>query len=161
MLSIGSLCVGSFYSFIFPPYNRSPEKWRFLALKSLLLPQFSTYSHRTGFIVKRKQGARMENWNQDLPERYSKFCGLYIKFRDHGKWPWTWWGPWKRQGHWPHPPGHQKWRKACINTCKHILKFLNCVLLRVPINNNNYEQPIALYVIIPAKNTFTNQYGVV
>ena len=33
---------------------------------------------------------RMENWNQDLPERYSKFCGLYIKFQGHGKWPWTW-----------------------------------------------------------------------
>ena len=33
---------------------------------------------------------RMENWNQDLPERYSKFCGLYKKIRGHGKWPWTW-----------------------------------------------------------------------
>ena len=39
----------------FLPYNRSPEKWRFLSLKSLLLPQFSTYRHRTGFIVQRKQ----------------------------------------------------------------------------------------------------------
>ena len=34
--------------------------------------------------------ARMENWNQDLPERCSKFRGLYIKFQGHGKWPWTW-----------------------------------------------------------------------
>ena len=34
--------------------------------------------------------ARMENWNQDLPDRYSKFRGLYIKFQGHGKWPWTW-----------------------------------------------------------------------
>ena len=34
--------------------------------------------------------ARMENWNQDLPERYSKFRGLYMKFQGHGKWPWTW-----------------------------------------------------------------------
>ena len=25
-------------------------------------------------------------------------------------------------------PGHQKWRKACINIWKHILKFSNCVL---------------------------------
>ena len=58
------------------------------------------------------------------------------------------------------PSSHRKWRKACINTCKHILKFSNCVLLRVPINNNNYE-PIALFVVIPAKNTFTNQYGVI
>ena len=31
----------------------------------------------------------MENWNQDHPERYSNFRGLYIKFQDHGKWPWT------------------------------------------------------------------------
>ena len=23
----------------------------------------------------------MENWNQDLLERYSNFCGLHIKFR--------------------------------------------------------------------------------
>ena len=103
---------------------------------------------------------RMENWNQDLSERYSKFCGLYIKFQS-----------WKmalhlvrsteKAGSLVRTPGHRKWRKACINTCKHILKFSNCVLLRVPINHNNYEQPIALFVIIPAKNTFTNQYGVI
>ena len=31
------------------------KKWCFLALKSLLLPLFSTYRHRTGFNVKRKQ----------------------------------------------------------------------------------------------------------
>ena len=55
MPSIGSLCVGSFYLFIFLPYSCSPEKWHFPALKSLLLPQFSTYRHWTGFIVKRKQ----------------------------------------------------------------------------------------------------------
>ena len=48
-------------------------------------------------------------------------------------------------------PSHQKWWKACINICKHILKFSNCVLLRVWTNNNNYEQPIALFVIILAK----------
>ena len=63
----------------------------------------------------------------------------------------TWWGRWKSQGHRPHPPSHGKWWKACINICKHILKFSNCVLLRVPINNNNYEQQIALFVIILAK----------
>ena len=33
----------------------SPEKWCFRSLQSLLLRQFSTYRHRTGFIVKRKQ----------------------------------------------------------------------------------------------------------
>ena len=38
------------------------------------------------------------------------------------------------------------------------LKFSNCVLLRVLINNN-YEQPIALFVIIQAKNT--NHHGVI
>ena len=50
---------------------------------------------------------------------------------------------------------HYLWWKACINIWKHILKFSNCVLVRVPINNYNYEQPIALFVILLAKNTFT------
>ena len=107
------------------------------------------------------QLSRMENWNQDLPERYSKFCGLYIKFQGHGKWPWTWWGPRKRQGYWPRPPLVIEVAESMYKYCKHILKFSNCVLLRVPINNDNYEQPIALFVIIPAKNTFINQYGVI
>ena len=61
MPSIGSLCVGSSYILIFLPYNRSLEKWHFLALKILLLPQFSTYRHWTGFIVKRKQ-VRITNY---------------------------------------------------------------------------------------------------
>ena len=33
----------------------SPEKWRFRSVQSLLFLQFSTYMHRTGFIVKKKQ----------------------------------------------------------------------------------------------------------
>ena len=61
MPSIGYLCVCSFYLFIFLYYDCSPEKYHFLALKSLLLPQFSTYRHRTGFIVKRKQ-VRITNY---------------------------------------------------------------------------------------------------
>ena len=40
MPSISYLCVGSFYLFIFLPFNRSPEKWCFPGLKSLLFPQF-------------------------------------------------------------------------------------------------------------------------
>ena len=55
MPSIGPLCVGSVYIFIFLPYNSSPEKWRFQALNRLPLPQFSTDRHHTGFVVKRKQ----------------------------------------------------------------------------------------------------------
>ena len=55
----------------------------------------------------------------------------------------------------PNHLSHGKWWKACINICNHILKFLNCVLVRVPINNNNYEQPIVLFVILLAKNKFT------
>ena len=35
--------------------------------------------------ITRNMSTRMENWNQDLPERYSKFHGLYIKFQVHGK----------------------------------------------------------------------------
>ena len=61
MPSIGSLCVGSFYSFIFLCYNHSPEKWHFPVLKSLLHPQFSIYRHQTRFIVKRKQ-VRITNY---------------------------------------------------------------------------------------------------
>ena len=34
--------------------------------------------------------------------------------------PWTWWGQQKSQGHRSRLPGHGKWRKACINICKHI-----------------------------------------
>ena len=45
-------------------------------------------------------------------------------------------------------------RNACINNCKHTLKFSNYVLVRVPINNYNYEQPIALFVILVAKKKF-------
>ena len=61
MPSIGSLCVCSFYLFIFLPYDCSPEKWRFPALKSLLIAKFLTYRHRTGFIMKRKQ-VRISNY---------------------------------------------------------------------------------------------------
>ena len=104
----------------------------------------------------------MENWNQDHPERYSNFCWLFIQFQGHGC------GPGvldllrsTEKGSLALPlPIHQKWRKPCINICKHILKFLNCVLLRVS-TNNNYEQPIALFVIILAKNSFMNQHGVI
>ena len=51
---IGSLCVGFFYWLFFLSYNCSPEKWHFRSLKSLLLPQFSTYRHRIWFIMKRE-----------------------------------------------------------------------------------------------------------
>ena len=80
----------------------------------------------------------MENWNQDHPERYSNFYGLYIKFlgaevavelaRSMEK-----------SGSSVVSPGNGMWQKACIYICKHILKFSNCVLVSVPINNNNYE----------------------
>ena len=52
---IGSLCVCSFYSFIFLCYNRSPEEWRFPALKSLRLPEFWTNKDGTRFILKRNE----------------------------------------------------------------------------------------------------------
>ena len=41
--------------------NSCPEKSCFQWLQSLLLPQFSTYWHRTGFIVQRKQ-VRIPNY---------------------------------------------------------------------------------------------------
>ena len=55
MPSIGSLCVGSFYSFNVIRYNRSPEKLRVPALKSLWLPDFWTYKGGTRFILKRNE----------------------------------------------------------------------------------------------------------
>ena len=52
MPSIGYLCVASFYLVIFLPCH---WKVTFSGTKKIIEPQFSTYRHRTGFIVKRKQ----------------------------------------------------------------------------------------------------------
>ena len=43
---------------------------------------------------------------------------------------WTRWGRRKNQGHRPSHSGHGKWRKACINICKHseVLKLCPCGL---------------------------------
>ena len=95
--------------------------------------------------------ARMENCYQDHLERCSNFCGLFIQLQGHGMWPWTCWGQRKR-GHWPLPSPVIEVTETMYKYCKHILKFSNCVLLRVSTNNNNYEQLIALFVIILAKN---------
>ena len=42
-------------------------------------------------------------------------------------------------------------QKACIYICKPTLKLSNGELVRVPINNNYYEQPIAFFVILQAE----------
>ena len=42
-------------------------------------------------------------------------------------------------------------RNACINICKHTLKFSYYILVRVIINNYNYEQPIAPFLILRQK----------
>ena len=55
------------------------------------------------FGVRICQSAGMNYWNQDHPERYSNFSGIYIKFQWCGMWPWTCWGRQKSQGHWPRP----------------------------------------------------------
>ena len=52
---IGSWCEIIQLSIIHVWIQRSPGKWRFRSLKSLLLAQFSTYKYRTRFIVKRKE----------------------------------------------------------------------------------------------------------
>ena len=75
---------------------------------------------------KRSTNAGMENWNQNHPERYSNFY-RYIKFQGCRKWPWTWSGRRKSQGHQPCRPGHLKWQKACINICKHIEVLKLCI----------------------------------
>ena len=60
----------------------------------------------------------------------------------------------------PAPPVIESGGKH-VKILANTLKFSNWVLARVQINNNNYEQPIALFVIILAKNTFTNRHGVI
>ena len=57
--------------------NHSPEKWHFGSLQSLLLPQFSTYRHRTGFIVKRKQVRIQESIRQNY--KLVCFCYKFLK----------------------------------------------------------------------------------
>ena len=105
MPSIGSLCVCSFYILIFLPYNCSPENWHFPAIKILCSPQFWTYRHRTGFIVKRKQvcitnylGIPIKNFIFYkflkfffffAPKKYTdfkKFPKIYYSFFFHKKW---------------------------------------------------------------------------
>ena len=61
MPSIGSWCAIIKFFIIHVWINRSPEKWRFRSLQSLLLPQFLTYRHRTRLIVKKKQ-VRITNY---------------------------------------------------------------------------------------------------
>ena len=53
---------------------------------------------------------------------------------------------------------HYLGRNACTNICKLTFKFSNNVLVRVPINNYSYEQMIAHFVILLAKNTFAKVY---
>ena len=72
--------------------------------------------------------AGMENWNQDHPERYSNFCGLYIKLHGCRLWPWTRLDRQKSKGHRPCRPSHGKWWKACINNCKHIEVLKLCII---------------------------------
>ena len=57
-------------------WHRSPEKWRFPALKSLLLPEFSTYRHRAGFILKRKQ-VRFTNYGIIPKNMYIFFLQIF------------------------------------------------------------------------------------
>ena len=61
MPSIGSWYAIIHLSIIHVIYNTPSLKVTFLTTQSLLLPEFSTYRHRTGFIVKRKQ-VRITNY---------------------------------------------------------------------------------------------------
>ena len=58
-------------------------------------------------------------------------------------------------------PTSQSW-KVVVSMYKYLQTHWSSqtVSLRVPINNNNYEQPIALFIIL-AKNTFMNHHGVI
>ena len=54
--------------------------------------------------------------------------------------------------HWASESGRKHYleQKSCINISKHILEFLNYVIVRVLINNYNYKRPIALFIIFLA-----------
>ena len=82
MPSIGSWCVIINFSIIQVIFRFSsrhlPEKWHFRSLQSLLLPQFSTYRHRTGFIVKRKQVVRIQNYLR-IPINFKVFFYRFLK----------------------------------------------------------------------------------
>ena len=56
--------------------NCSPEMSCFRSLQSLLLPQFATYRHRTGFIMKRKL-VRMLNSLRKPIKKFLKICYSY------------------------------------------------------------------------------------
>ena len=58
--------------------NCAAEKWCLWLLQTLLLPQFLTYRHRTGFIMKRKQ-VRMPNWLLiPINSQQKKFTNFFI-----------------------------------------------------------------------------------
>ena len=79
MPSIGSWCVIIHVSIIQVYINRSHEKSRFRSLQSILLPQFSTYRHKTGFIVKRKQ-VRITNYLRNTYKYIYIYIYIYIFF---------------------------------------------------------------------------------
>ena len=56
-------------------------------------------------------------------------------------------------------PLPQSW-KVAESMYKYLQTHIEVLKLRVPINNN-YEQQIVLFVIIPAINTFMNHHGII
>ena len=64
--------------------------WCVLMCFYLLLKSYTLAARNVSSPIVFDLDAIMENWNQDHPERYSNFYGLYIKFQGCGKWPWTW-----------------------------------------------------------------------
>ena len=64
------------------------------------------------------------------------------------------WNIYKRSGQQSIESGqkHYLGQKACKKICTQTLKLSNSVLVRVPNNNYNYEQPIALLIILLAKH---------
>ena len=63
-----------------------------------------------------------------------------------------------------HPPWSPKVAENMyeyLQTHIEVLKLCITLLARVQINNNNYEQTIAFFVIILVNNTFKNQNGII
>ena len=104
------------------------KKWYIWSLHRLHLPNFLCLPVFCVFPYKLCPLTPVWKTGIRISLRDSNFCGLYIKFRGNGKWPWTWWGRQKSQGHRPCRPSHGKWRKACINICKPIEVLKLCII---------------------------------
>ena len=121
MPSIGSWYVIINFSIVHPI---KPCSWKvmFPVTSSLLLPQFSTYRHWTGFIVKRKQ-VRITNY-LGIPINFFFFLKIFIFKDDLNCIPWVA----AQAVHWPvFPNVTHSHLSQCSKSCD-LQTALNCAI---------------------------------